>query len=187
MVDPDAELAIHITVKEAAKTLTIADTGIGMNREEMVQNLGTIAHFGRSHSSRTPEGPGRAGGDHRPVWRGLLFGLYGGGEVTVTSRSYRQEDAAAVWQSSGDSRLPSGRRRRRAGAPRSASTQGRRQGVCQHLAAGKCDQEALGLRLIPHLCAGQEGEARSPTGTRRSGASRPPAWRLLSTRSSTSS
>src|SRR6186713_1088934 len=42
VVDPDTELAIHISYDPEAKTITISDTGIGMNAEEMVTNLGTI-------------------------------------------------------------------------------------------------------------------------------------------------
>jgi len=37
---------ITLTVDQAAKTLTIADDGIGMSREELVDNLGTIARSG---------------------------------------------------------------------------------------------------------------------------------------------
>ncbi|RMG81999.1 MAG: molecular chaperone HtpG, partial [Chloroflexi bacterium] len=43
---PDAELRIDIRVDEAAGTLTVSDTGVGMTREEMIENLGTIAHSG---------------------------------------------------------------------------------------------------------------------------------------------
>lgn len=39
-------LEIRITTDEAANTLTITDTGIGMSKEEMVSNLGTIARSG---------------------------------------------------------------------------------------------------------------------------------------------
>src|SRR5262245_37695344 len=46
VVDPDAELAVHIKVDKEARTITVSDTGIGMNREELVENLGTIAHSG---------------------------------------------------------------------------------------------------------------------------------------------
>src|SRR5205809_5088081 len=42
VVDPDAELAIRIKVDKDAKTITVSDTGIGMNRDEMIENLGTI-------------------------------------------------------------------------------------------------------------------------------------------------
>ncbi len=43
---PDVEPGIRITTDDAAGTLTIADTGIGMTRDELVENLGTIAHSG---------------------------------------------------------------------------------------------------------------------------------------------
>lgn len=42
------ELSIHLKYDEKAKTLTITDSGIGMNREDMVANLGTIAKSGTS-------------------------------------------------------------------------------------------------------------------------------------------
>src|SRR5438270_12095102 len=37
----DERLAIRLTPNAAAKTLTIADNGIGMDRQELVDNLGT--------------------------------------------------------------------------------------------------------------------------------------------------
>ena len=44
--EPERELRISITTDEEAHTLTIADSGIGMTREEVVEYLGTIAHSG---------------------------------------------------------------------------------------------------------------------------------------------
>ena len=42
----DETFTIHLAVDPAAKTLTIADNGIGMNHDELIANLGTIAKSG---------------------------------------------------------------------------------------------------------------------------------------------
>jgi molecular chaperone HtpG len=106
VVDPEVELAIRITVDEEAKTITISDTGIGMNREEMVQNLGTIAHSG----ARTfLQNAGESKSTLEEIIGQFGVGFYSvfmvADEVTVTSRAYRQEDDACAWQSVGDSRF----------------------------------------------------------------------------------
>jgi len=38
--------AIHLTIDKSAKTLTVSDNGIGMNHDELIANLGTIAKSG---------------------------------------------------------------------------------------------------------------------------------------------
>lgn len=106
VIDPDAELAIRIDVDEEAKVLTIRDTGIGMNREEMVQNLGTIAHSG----ARTfLQNAGESKSTLEEIIGQFGVGFYSvfmvADEVTVTSRSYRPEDEACTWRSVGDSRF----------------------------------------------------------------------------------
>lgn len=46
LMSGDADLAISIVPDAEAKTLSIADNGIGMSRDELIHNLGTIAHSG---------------------------------------------------------------------------------------------------------------------------------------------
>lgn len=46
LYEQDSELKITIDYDKEAKTVTISDNGIGMNREEVIQNLGTIARSG---------------------------------------------------------------------------------------------------------------------------------------------
>jgi len=42
----DSELSIHVAFDEEAKTITISDNGIGMSRQEVIDNVGTIASSG---------------------------------------------------------------------------------------------------------------------------------------------
>jgi molecular chaperone HtpG len=46
LIAEDPDFTIRITVEKAGRRLTIADNGIGMNRDELVENLGTIARSG---------------------------------------------------------------------------------------------------------------------------------------------
>lgn len=101
-LDPDAELAIHVDFDADAKTITVRDNGIGMNREEMIENLGTIAHSGAASFLQLLKEKGNASSD--------IIGQFGVGfysvfmvadEVSVTSRSYRKDEQAWTWTSSG--------------------------------------------------------------------------------------
>ena len=42
----DSELHVRVSVDKDARTITISDNGIGMTREEVMNNLGTIAKSG---------------------------------------------------------------------------------------------------------------------------------------------
>jgi molecular chaperone HtpG len=46
LAEGDTEYRVTLTPDKPARTLTIADNGIGMNREELIDNLGTIARSG---------------------------------------------------------------------------------------------------------------------------------------------
>lgn len=46
MFEPERELSIHITTDVDNKTITFQDFGVGMNADELVNNLGTIARSG---------------------------------------------------------------------------------------------------------------------------------------------
>src|SRR5262245_25127609 len=46
LLDGESTFRITITIDPDRKTLAVEDNGIGMNRDELVQALGTIAHSG---------------------------------------------------------------------------------------------------------------------------------------------
>ena len=46
LYEGDSELSIHVEFDEEAKTITISDNGIGMSRQEVIDNIGTIASSG---------------------------------------------------------------------------------------------------------------------------------------------
>ncbi len=46
LAEGDTDFRVGLTPDKAARTLTIADNGIGMNRDELIENLGTIARSG---------------------------------------------------------------------------------------------------------------------------------------------
>jgi molecular chaperone HtpG len=103
MLDADAELAIHIEADKDAGTLTVSDSGIGMTHDELIENLGTIAHSGAMAFLQTLE-EGQKLDD--------IIGQFGVGfyavfmvadEVRVTTRSYQQDAEAWTWISAGDS------------------------------------------------------------------------------------
>lgn len=101
-----SDARVLIAPDKAARTLTISDSGIGMSKEDLAQNLGTIARSGtRAFSQALGEAKGGEGEDLRPS----LIGQFGVGfysafmvadRVTVTSRRAGGEEAW-TWASDG--------------------------------------------------------------------------------------
>jgi molecular chaperone HtpG len=46
LLESSADLGIRVVVDSAARSLSVSDNGIGMSRDEIIENLGTIAHSG---------------------------------------------------------------------------------------------------------------------------------------------
>ncbi len=105
VVSPEAELAIHIDMDDKAKTITVSDSGIGMTREELIENLGTIAHSGvGAYLRNLGEGETPAADIIGQFGVGFYSAFMVADELRVISRSYRPEAEAFEWVSTaGDS------------------------------------------------------------------------------------
>lgn len=103
--DPELELAIYLEVEErdGAKWLIVRDTGVGMTREELVENLGTIAQSGaRAFLDQVKESEKRPSDIIGQFGVGFYSVFMVADEVRVVSLSYRPDAEAAAWISSGD-------------------------------------------------------------------------------------
>ena len=104
LFENDSELKIRISVDAGAGTITIADNGIGMSRDEVIANIGTIAKSG------TKEFFSKLTGDQKKDAH--LIGQFGVGfysafivadRVTLVTRRAGTQAAEAVrWESAGD-------------------------------------------------------------------------------------
>ncbi len=95
-------LEIHVSTDETAKTITIQDYGIGMTRDELVKNLGTIAHSGSKQFLKSLSEGGQKNSN--------LIGQFGVGfysafmvakTVKVYSHSWKKDEPGHVWTSDG--------------------------------------------------------------------------------------
>ena len=93
----DSNFKIEIKVDKAARTLTVSDNGIGMNKDELEKNLGTIAESGtlafKNKSEEKTDLIGQFG-------VGFYSAFMVAKKIEVTSRAYGEEEAYR-WTSSG--------------------------------------------------------------------------------------
>jgi molecular chaperone HtpG len=104
LYEGDAELKIRVSFDKDAKTITISDNGIGMSRDEVIENLGTIAKSGTANFMQ------KLSGDQKKDAQ--LIGQFGVGfysafivadHVVVTTRRAGQPVNEGVrWECSGD-------------------------------------------------------------------------------------
>ena len=103
LLQGDAELRIRVDFDKEQRTITIADNGIGMSREEAIANLGTIARSG------TKEFFSQLTGDKQKDTQ--LIGQFGVGfyssfivadKVSVLTRRAGQDQEAVLWESTGE-------------------------------------------------------------------------------------
>jgi len=103
VLDPDAELSIRISVDKDARRVTIQDTGIGMDRDEIIENLGTIAQSGaRKFLEATKDQKDNAAQVIGQFGVGFYSVFMVAESVRVTSRSYKPDAEAVTWYSVGE-------------------------------------------------------------------------------------
>ena len=100
----DSELRIEIEHDAEAGTVTVRDNGIGMSRDEVIQNLGTIARSGTAEFLKQLSGEQQK--DARLIGQfgvGFYSGFIVADEVTVRTRKAGADKAAGVeWRSKGE-------------------------------------------------------------------------------------
>ncbi len=103
LFENDADLKIRVSFDKVARTITIADNGIGMSREEVIANIGTIARSGTREFFKNLSGEQAKDAN--------LIGQFGVGfyssfiiadKVTLTTRrAGLPADAGVRWESDG--------------------------------------------------------------------------------------
>ncbi len=97
-----ADLAITVGYDEDEKTVTVSDNGLGMDKDELDKNLGTIAHSD-SFEFKAENADGEEVSDVDIIGQfgvGFYSAFMVGKKVRVVSRAYGSEEAWA-WESNG--------------------------------------------------------------------------------------
>ncbi|RXE48912.1 molecular chaperone HtpG [Chromohalobacter israelensis] len=98
----DSELRIEIEHDAGAGTVTVRDNGIGMSRDEVIQNLGTIARSGTAEFLQQLSGEKQK--DAKLIGQfgvGFYSGFIVSDEITVRTRRVDQEQGVQ-WHSRGE-------------------------------------------------------------------------------------
>jgi len=104
LFESDSELKINIACDKEARTITITDNGIGMNRQEVIENIGTIAKSGTKQFFESLTGD-QAKDSHLIGQFGVGFysAFIVAGKVTVnTRRAGLTEEHGVRWSSTGE-------------------------------------------------------------------------------------
>lgn len=103
ILDPDLELEIKIRLDKTNKTLTISDSGIGMSKKELMENLGTIAKSGTENFLKALEEGENDSSE--------LIGMFGVGfysaflvsdKVEVVTKGISTKSTGWKWSSDGE-------------------------------------------------------------------------------------
>ena len=98
----DGQPEIRLEVDRQARTLTISDNGIGMSREEVVSNIGTIARSGtRELRERMRQGDAQVAELIGQFGVGFYSSFMVADKVTLVTRR-AGEETATLWESTGD-------------------------------------------------------------------------------------
>lgn len=104
IIDPDSELSIKIEVDEKNKTFSIEDNGIGMNKDDIINNIGTVARSGTLEFLEKIK-------ENKAGFNENLIGQFGVGfysvfmvtdEVTIETREASSDSTGYKWQSKGE-------------------------------------------------------------------------------------
>ncbi|MBK7867151.1 MAG: molecular chaperone HtpG [Ignavibacteriales bacterium] len=98
----DIPFEIKISFDKESKLLMITDTGIGMTKDELVKNIGTIAKSGSSEFIKALK---EGDADAKEIIGRFGVGFYSvfmvADEVKIKTRSYLKEEQGYIWRSTG--------------------------------------------------------------------------------------